>query len=374
MKKNRMMRLASGLLVAVLATTSVISGTYAKYTTQDSANDSARVAKWGVELQVVGNLYGDSYTNGIVKDKEDTGENIRVNAADTSDVVAPGTLNTDGFTFKVNGTPEVDYQATVVMKHQNIFLDAGTYGVMVAVKPGIVTDANYDEFKGLYTLTDGIYKAATGFATDTTYYTLEDDVELTATYYPVVYTLAGVDAGKTEYNAGTVYADGEGKDSLTAIVDAIGKSVVANTAGANGTTTTTAAASTNNNMTRTMTYVSEVKDSNDPVETVLKLSEEKLTWEWKFCSDSEACTAVQVGDSAKMLCKADTILGNLMAGVAETQVVVLNDDGTYEKLVLGGSADVNNYLVFRTSDDARANALACLQTSFDINITVTQVD
>ncbi|MFR0985955.1 MAG: hypothetical protein ACLSFZ_04975 [Frisingicoccus sp.] len=45
MKKNRMMRLASSLLVLTLLTTCVISGTFAKYTTQAGGSDTARVAK-----------------------------------------------------------------------------------------------------------------------------------------------------------------------------------------------------------------------------------------------------------------------------------------------------------------------------------------
>ena len=50
MKKNKMMRLASFLLIAVLVSTSAISGTYAKYTTSGFAEDQARVAKWGVTV------------------------------------------------------------------------------------------------------------------------------------------------------------------------------------------------------------------------------------------------------------------------------------------------------------------------------------
>ena len=61
MKKNRMMRLASGLLVAVLMTTSMISGTFAKYVTTASASDNARVAKWGVTLAANGLLYSEVY-------------------------------------------------------------------------------------------------------------------------------------------------------------------------------------------------------------------------------------------------------------------------------------------------------------------------
>lgn len=47
MKKNKRMRTASGLMIAALLTTSMISGTFAKYTTADAAQDSARAAKWG---------------------------------------------------------------------------------------------------------------------------------------------------------------------------------------------------------------------------------------------------------------------------------------------------------------------------------------
>ena len=50
MRKNKMMRLASGLLVAVLLTTCTISGTFAKYVTSAKADSSARVAKFGVEV------------------------------------------------------------------------------------------------------------------------------------------------------------------------------------------------------------------------------------------------------------------------------------------------------------------------------------
>ena len=46
MKKNRMMRVASALLVAVLLTTCAISGTFAKYVSTATGEDAARVAYW----------------------------------------------------------------------------------------------------------------------------------------------------------------------------------------------------------------------------------------------------------------------------------------------------------------------------------------
>ena len=108
MKKNRMMRLASGLLVAVLLSTCAISGTYAKYVTSSNAGDSARVAKWGVTFTAQSDLFQTSYTT---DDTDYTGMSLSVKSSDTKNVVAPGTAGT-GYSFATNGTPEVSYRVT----------------------------------------------------------------------------------------------------------------------------------------------------------------------------------------------------------------------------------------------------------------------
>jgi len=54
MRKNRMMRLASALLILTMVTTCAISGTFAKYVTEAKTTDTARVAKWGVKVDVTG--------------------------------------------------------------------------------------------------------------------------------------------------------------------------------------------------------------------------------------------------------------------------------------------------------------------------------
>ena len=80
MKKNVMMRLASFLLVAVLISTSAISGTYAKYVTQAEGTDSARVAKWGVTVAIDGSdLFANQYT--------DTTNGLTVKSLDAQKVV-----------------------------------------------------------------------------------------------------------------------------------------------------------------------------------------------------------------------------------------------------------------------------------------------
>ena len=50
MKKNKVMRIASVLLVAVLLSTCAISSTFAKYTTEKTATATATVAKWDIDF------------------------------------------------------------------------------------------------------------------------------------------------------------------------------------------------------------------------------------------------------------------------------------------------------------------------------------
>ena len=114
MKKNRMMRLASILLVCVLLTTSVISGTFAKYVTQSGSQDTARVAKWGFTDTAtisLDNLFDDVY------DGENGIQGVTVDGTDN--IIAPGTTNEVSFQFIFAGeggnnfAPEVDYTFVV---------------------------------------------------------------------------------------------------------------------------------------------------------------------------------------------------------------------------------------------------------------------
>ena len=107
MKKNKMMRAALALLVVTMLTMSIVSGTFAKYVTQGSATDSARVAKFGVEVASTGSLFAKTYAKSTttpggtelsVESKNDPADNV----------VAPGTQSSaDGMKLSVTGTPEV---------------------------------------------------------------------------------------------------------------------------------------------------------------------------------------------------------------------------------------------------------------------------
>lgn len=131
MKKNVMMRMACFLLVAVLISTSAISGTYAKYVTSDTGHDEARVAKFGVEVLI------DADSNFSNEYKTHTSVNgdataLSVKSSDDAKVVAPGTSSADvangGFTFTITGTPEVATRIDIEMTvNHDIYLGANTY-------------------------------------------------------------------------------------------------------------------------------------------------------------------------------------------------------------------------------------------------------
>ena len=114
MKKNVMMRLACFLLVAVLISTSAISGTYAKYVTADNGADEARVAKWGVVIEAdsFGMFEADYKTDDTTATF--TGEySVSAAAGDRDDLLAPGTKGSFA-DIAITGTPEVAVDVAIV--------------------------------------------------------------------------------------------------------------------------------------------------------------------------------------------------------------------------------------------------------------------
>lgn len=126
MKKNVMMRLACFLLVAVLISTSAISGTYAKYVTTANGSESARVAKWGVEVGVEGfNKEADGLFAKTYNKDEAFKFQYTVEAKDK--VVAPGTKNDKGIILTLKGQPEVGVQVDIaVAVNDDVVLPAAT--------------------------------------------------------------------------------------------------------------------------------------------------------------------------------------------------------------------------------------------------------
>ncbi len=163
MKKNRMMRVASTLLVAVLLSTCAVSGTFAKYVTSASGSDTARVAKWGVE---VGGMESGLFNETYAKDDETTFENTVVS---TDQVVAPGTKNDEGVKFSLTGIPEVavnvafEVKGTENAEIQDVCLKKGVYKDYtkdVGSEEKFTVDADYYPVE--FTLKDDKTVLATG--------------------------------------------------------------------------------------------------------------------------------------------------------------------------------------------------------------------
>lgn len=117
MKRNFIFKFSLVALILTLITMPLVSGTYAKYVTQADGNAKARVAKWGVgielyEIKMFGKeYYGQGVTNANQvrpeKNLEDQNSynSISVRSQTTDYVVAPGT---EGYIeFTLSGMPEV---------------------------------------------------------------------------------------------------------------------------------------------------------------------------------------------------------------------------------------------------------------------------
>lgn len=111
MKGSKQPKLAALLLVLTLATTCFVSGTFAKYVSEGEGEDAARVAKWGVKVEITGDGFKTTYG------KDEVNANVdgpTVVSSTTEKVVAPGgefycpLVFTIGDT-KING---LDYSST----------------------------------------------------------------------------------------------------------------------------------------------------------------------------------------------------------------------------------------------------------------------
>jgi len=363
MKKNKMLRLASALLILVLLTTGIVGSTFAKYVTVGSAADTARVAKWGVVITTGGSLFSDAYaanTNAPVNTAwtaTPSATDITVNAeAANQNIVAPGTHSLDnGLKFDISGTPEVATTITGEIKARDIYLDTGkSYGVMI---PAVVNGDNWAQLVGngnLYKKNNSGYTEVTDAAnipTDfSSYYLLHDKTDATdgTTYYPVVYSLTG-----STQAAGTSTSTSSTREVAIALLGA--------TAAAGSTIKETP-----NPATAVTSYT--VEDANvkvNPANTSLAganlFGNEKLSWEWKYRDDTTPKDAE------------DTILGNMIAaGTAGTTAI--NDSFVVYSTDTGYADVYYDSANMLAKAGASGDILASLKTSFEISLTVTQVD
>ena len=126
MKKNIAMRVAAFLFILTMITTCAFATTFAKYTTKGEAEDSARVAKWGVTV-VVKNDGGSFQKEYDVNESEKTVVSAGVDAQGIEKLVAPGT---EGHlvSISVTGKPEVstNVKIDVNINFKNWYIDGGS--------------------------------------------------------------------------------------------------------------------------------------------------------------------------------------------------------------------------------------------------------
>ena len=402
MKKNKTMRLASGLLCATLLTTSIVGGTFAKYITTDSAKDTARVAKFGVVASASGNLFGDSY----VKSGQTNANEIQTAAwsantesatawSDDALIVAPGTQNTKGMTFTVKGTPEVSTAMHLDVPegetsgegsndnkdyvNTDIYLKTGKYALMlpVTVNTTAITNDNYSQF---YTydatnhtftqLTDTTYSSATGTVykivqmtgnTASDHPAFEDTTAtMSADYYPISWTVTGThNTTASSINGANAMSDSATSGSLAkAISDDL-------TDGS-----TSGARLPNQAWNNTST----------------------VTWTWSYgtaWADASTDTVLQNWENTTLADIEDTLLGDMITLALDDNntdyKVAVYDSATWKEVqyttIAAASSAANEVVLAYHSSAPTASAttwksanVACLTVSFGERITVEQVD
>ena len=133
-KQNKRKRGIGALLALTSITACLVAGTFAKYTTTGSSTASARVAKFGVEIEVEDKTSFSTSYDPSSDGAQEAGIYTKVTSSNTDKVVAPGTGEKDAITFKIKGTPEsaVSLKAGIMPvgekeNPEEIFLAKGQY-------------------------------------------------------------------------------------------------------------------------------------------------------------------------------------------------------------------------------------------------------
>ncbi len=324
MKKNKTLRAAGILFLATMLTTCMTAGTFAKYTAGDSAEDSARVAKFGVTVTADGSLFGEEYASKENGNKpisfsgnEHTGT---VQVFETGEnIVAPGTENKTGLGFVISGRPEVDVEINTTVdtsKIKTVYLMKGSYAVMS--KLNNLTEENFDP-ESVYIQEGDSYKHPTEYDADAEYYKAVDKLSFNDyNYSPIIYQ----------------YRDKTGQyfqayDDLKNLCDAINKDNPGITC-----------------------------DGKYKANTDLEPCTRTLTWYWLISNPESPYSPKDPLKDAK-----DTILGDIAAGRI---VVKTTDDGaTYSPVEAATEAT-------ETTEATKGDYN--LTVSFNMTVTVDQID
>ena len=194
-KKNVLMRSAGLLLVLVLVTSCFVGSTFAKYTVGGTGSDTARVAKFGVNVTANGTMFAREYAT----DDRSAGT-ITKSVISTDKVVAPGTKGNMA-SMTLTGTPEVAVRVS--------------YAVNKFELKGWTTDGTTEYCPLVFTVGTASYKI--GDAGITSVSDLQDKVKAAITAYSKDYEantdLSGVGTDSLKVSWAWAFEGDDAKDT-----------------------------------------------------------------------------------------------------------------------------------------------------------------
>ncbi len=195
-KKNVLMRSAGLLLVLVLVTSCFVGSTFAKYTVGGTGSDTARVAKFGVNVTASGTMFAKEYAT----DDGNAGTITKSVISTDKKVVAPGTKGNMA-SMTLTGTPEVAVRVS--------------YAVNKFELKGWTTDGTTEYCPLVFTVGTASYKI--GDAGITSVSDLQDKVTAAITAYSKDYEahtdLSGVGADSLKVSWAWAFEGDDAKDT-----------------------------------------------------------------------------------------------------------------------------------------------------------------
>ncbi len=352
MKKTRLLAF---LITVCLTTTCLLTGTVAKYSTSDAAADQGTVAKWGIQLNVSGVLFGEKYT--IKDDDENTKDDVPtfdttvtgdtltvISDSEGKKVVAPGTKSDKPLNISLTGTAETDLKITFSVDNDNnelkdIFLKEGEYAVMVDVTAYITAE----NFVAMVNQDNGLYSFATNTYTKlTTNGQIPDTYSNTAVYYVPqnIATVSNTDMGASGFYNPVVYKITNNNNPTDPIKDEKFYTV-------------------EDLMNRLEGIIDALDNNNSDDQAYVEANSNTLdidydiTWEWVFEQKDGENVDTNIDNC-------DTILGILIANES------INDPNAKAKVVKTGNTE-GTYVAIEESDYNTT-------TAFNFEIKVEQVD
>lgn len=150
MKRNKLFLLGLFVVFAAVLSLSLVSSTFAKYTSSDDGSDTARVAKWGVTIDVQHDEDAKTVTDTLT-DADET----HISVVKESKLLAPGTKGSL-LSASVTGQPEVALNVTV-----NFTLTLSDWSVGGAEYMPLVFKATINGANKTYKIGDGTDEYAT---------------------------------------------------------------------------------------------------------------------------------------------------------------------------------------------------------------------